>query len=83
MLKAYGYHVTGSDAHVYPPMSTQLENWGIAIYEGFRAEHLQPRPDWVVVGNAVSRDNPEAIAVRQAGIPTLSFPQALAYFFIQ
>ena len=53
MLKARGYHVTGSDQHVYPPMSTQLEAWGIPLYTGFRAEHLQPRPDLVVVGNAV------------------------------
>jgi len=83
MLKASGYQVTGSDEHIYPPMSTQLEGWGIPIYEGFNTEHLQPRPDLVVVGNAVSRDNPEAAAVRQAGIPALSLPQALAYFLIQ
>jgi UDP-N-acetylmuramate: L-alanyl-gamma-D-glutamyl-meso-diaminopimelate ligase len=83
MLKAAGYHVTGSDEHIYPPMSTQLEGWGIRIYEGFRPEHLQPRPDLVVVGNAVSRDNPEAALVRQAGIPALSLPQALAYFLIR
>ena len=83
MLKARGYHVTGSDQHVYPPMSTQLAAWGIPIYEGFDAAHLEPRPDLVVVGNAVSRDNAEAAAVRQAGIPAMSFPQALAHFFIQ
>jgi UDP-N-acetylmuramate: L-alanyl-gamma-D-glutamyl-meso-diaminopimelate ligase len=83
MLKARGYHVTGSDQHVYPPMSTQLEAWGIPLASGFRAENLQPRPDLVIVGNAVSRDNPEAVAVQQAGIPALSLPQALAYFFIQ
>ena len=83
MLKARGYHVTGSDQHVYPPMSTQLQAWGVPIYEGFRPANLHPRPDLVVVGNAVSRDNPEAAAVRQAGIPALSFPQALTYFFIQ
>jgi UDP-N-acetylmuramate: L-alanyl-gamma-D-glutamyl-meso-diaminopimelate ligase len=83
MLKAHGYHVTGSDQHVYPPMSTQLEAWGIPLYTGFRAEHLEPRPDLVVVGNAVSRHNPEAMAVQAAGIPALSFPQALAHFFIQ
>jgi UDP-N-acetylmuramate: L-alanyl-gamma-D-glutamyl-meso-diaminopimelate ligase len=83
MLKARGYHVTGSDQHVYPPMSTQLAAWGIPLYTGFCAAHLQPRPDLVVVGNAVSRHNPEALAVQAAGIPTLSFPQALAHFFIQ
>ncbi len=82
MLKARGYHVTGSDQHVYPPMSTQLEAWGIPIYEGFDAGHLDPRPDLVVVGNVVTRDNVEAAATREAGIPAMSFPQALAHFFI-
>lgn len=83
MLKARGYHVTGSDQHVYPPMSTQLEAWSIPLASSFSAANLQPRPDLVIVGNAVSRDNPEAVAVQQAGIPALSLPQALAYFFIQ
>jgi UDP-N-acetylmuramate: L-alanyl-gamma-D-glutamyl-meso-diaminopimelate ligase len=83
MLKARGYQVTGSDQQVYPPMSTQLQAWGIPLYNGFSAEHLVPRPDLVIVGNAVSRDNPEAMATQQAGIPVMSLPQALAHFFIQ
>jgi UDP-N-acetylmuramate: L-alanyl-gamma-D-glutamyl-meso-diaminopimelate ligase len=83
MLKARGYHVTGSDQHVYPPMSTQLQAWGIPLYNGFSAAHLTPPPDLVIVGNAVSRDNPEAMATGQAGIPVMSLPQALAHFFIQ
>ena len=83
MLKARGYHVTGSDQHVYPPMSTQLEAWGIPLYQGFDAAHLEPRPDLVIVGNAVSRDNAEAAATRDTGIPAMSFPEALAHFFIQ
>ena len=83
MLKARGFHVTGSDQQVYPPMSTQLQSWGIPIYEGFDARHLMTRPDLVIVGNAVSRDNAEAKATRDANIPTMSFPQALAHFFIQ
>ena len=83
MLKARGYHVTGSDQHVYPPMSTQLQAWDIPLYNGFRPEHLEPPPDLVIVGNAVSRDNPEAMATQQAGIPAMSLPQALAHFFIQ
>lgn len=83
MLKAHGYHVTGSDQQVYPPMSTQLQAWGIPLYNGYRPEHLAPRPDLVIVGNAVSRDNPEAMATQQAGIPTMSLPQALAHFFIR
>ena len=61
-------------------MSTQLQNWGIPLYEGFKAAHLQPRPDLVVVGNAVSRGNPEAEAAEQSGVPVMSFPQALAHF---
>jgi UDP-N-acetylmuramate: L-alanyl-gamma-D-glutamyl-meso-diaminopimelate ligase len=59
LLKAAGHRVTGSDEHVYPPMSTMLESMGIAYAEGYRPENLMPRPDMVVVGNAISRGNPE------------------------
>lgn len=83
MLKARGYHVTGSDQHIYPPMSTQLQALGIRLHQGFRHENLHPRPDLVIVGNAVSRDNPEVVVARQMDIPALSFPQALAHLFIQ
>lgn len=82
LLKTLGHRVSGSDQHIYPPMSTQLHDWGIPLHEGFQADHLQPRPDLVVVGNAVSRGNPEAEAAEQAGIPVMSFPQALAHFLI-
>ena len=82
LLKTLGHRVSGSDQHIYPPMSTQLHDWDIPLYEGFQADHLQPRPDLVVVGNAVSRGNPEAEAAEQAGIPVMSFPQALAHFLI-
>ena len=82
LLKGLGHRVTGSDQHVYPPMSTQLQAWGIPVHEGFKAVHLQPRPDLVVVGNAVSRGNPEAEAAERAGVPVMSFPQALAHFLI-
>ena len=82
LLKTLGYRVTGSDQHIYPPMSTQLQEWGIPLYEGFKAAHLQPRPDLVIVGNAVSRGNPEADAAAQVGVPVMSFPQALAHFLI-
>jgi len=51
MLKQRGLRVTGSDEHVYPPMSTVLERLGIAVMEGYTAEHLVPRPDLVVIGN--------------------------------
>ena len=82
LLKALGHHVTGSDLHVYPPMSDQLQQWGIQLHEGFRASHLQPRPDLVIVGNAISRGNAEAEAAQDAGVPVMSFPQALAQFLI-
>ncbi|GIX48960.1 MAG: UDP-N-acetylmuramate:L-alanyl-gamma-D-glutamyl-meso-diaminopimelate ligase [Candidatus Tectimicrobiota bacterium] len=83
MFKACGCHVTGSDQAIYPPMSEQLQAWGVHVFEGFDPQHLEPRPDLVIVGNAVRRDNPEAVAAQQAGLPIMSFPQALAHFFIQ
>jgi UDP-N-acetylmuramate: L-alanyl-gamma-D-glutamyl-meso-diaminopimelate ligase len=83
MLQTRGYRVTGSDQHLYPPMSTQLETAGIQVYEGFDPANLEPPPDLVIVGNAVSRENVEAVATREAGMPVMSFPQALAHFFIE
>jgi UDP-N-acetylmuramate: L-alanyl-gamma-D-glutamyl-meso-diaminopimelate ligase len=59
MLQARGHKVTGSDQNVYPPMSTQLEGLGIEILNGYRAENADIGPDYVVVGNAISRGNPE------------------------
>lgn len=59
MLQARGHRVTGSDENVYPPMSTMLESLGIRVTQGYRAEHLNPAPDCVVVGNAIPRGNPE------------------------
>ncbi|HWN10310.1 MAG TPA: UDP-N-acetylmuramate:L-alanyl-gamma-D-glutamyl-meso-diaminopimelate ligase [Pyrinomonadaceae bacterium] len=59
MLQARGHHLTGSDENVYPPMSTMLASLGIPVYQGYRAEHLEPRPDCVIVGNAIPRGNPE------------------------
>jgi UDP-N-acetylmuramate: L-alanyl-gamma-D-glutamyl-meso-diaminopimelate ligase len=78
LMKARGFEVSGSDARLYPPMSTLLERWGIPVHEGFRAEQvLAARPDLVVIGNAVRRENPEAVAVMEEGLPYLSFPDAL------
>ena len=59
LLRSAGHTVTGSDENVYPPMSTQLQEQGIRYAEGYRPENLRPRPDVVVVGNAISRGNPE------------------------
>jgi UDP-N-acetylmuramate: L-alanyl-gamma-D-glutamyl-meso-diaminopimelate ligase len=82
LLQSRGYRVTGSDQNIYPPMSNYLAEIGIEILSGFRAEHLSPRPDLVVVGNAVSRNNPEAQAMLGQDIPYISFPQALGRFLI-
>ncbi|MGQ7242691.1 UDP-N-acetylmuramate:L-alanyl-gamma-D-glutamyl-meso-diaminopimelate ligase [Salinicola sp. V024] len=78
LAKALGYRVTGSDANVYPPMSVQLEEIGIELMEGYRAENLTLAPDLVIVGNALSRGNPEIEALLDARLPYLSGPQWLA-----
>ena len=72
-----GHRVTGSDAHVYPPMSTQLEEAGIQLTEGYSAEHLIPAPDLVIIGNALSRGNAEVEAVLSQRLPYVSGPQWL------
>ena len=58
LAKQLGHQVSGSDANVYPPMSTQLELAGIELTEGFDPQQLQPTPDLIIVGNALSRGNP-------------------------
>ena len=78
-----GYQVSGSDANVYPPMSTQLENAGITLMEGYQPEHLQPAPDVVVVGNALSRGNAAVEYVLNTGLRYTSGPQWLAENVLQ
>jgi UDP-N-acetylmuramate: L-alanyl-gamma-D-glutamyl-meso-diaminopimelate ligase len=82
ILKELGHRVTGSDEHVYPPMSTFLMSLGIPIHNGYQAENLEPRPDLVVVGNVIRRENPEAQAVEELGLPRLSLPEALNLFLV-
>ncbi|MDR3089454.1 MAG: UDP-N-acetylmuramate:L-alanyl-gamma-D-glutamyl-meso-diaminopimelate ligase [Desulfobulbaceae bacterium] len=82
MLKKSGYEVTGSDNQVYPPMSDFLAQAGIAIKSPYAAENLHPHPDLAIVGNVISKNNPEAQELARLGIAYLSFPQALAQFFI-
>lgn len=82
MLQAQGFHVTGSDQQVYPPMSDYLASLGIQVTSGYRPENLAPNPDLVIVGNVITRANPEAIAVAELNIPYLSMPQALGQFFL-
>ncbi|SFH64876.1 UDP-N-acetylmuramate:L-alanyl-gamma-D-glutamyl-meso-diaminopimelate ligase [Modicisalibacter xianhensis] len=78
LARELGHRVSGSDANVYPPMSTQLEEAGIALCNGYRAANLEPRPDLVVIGNALSRGNPEVEAVLDTKLPYISGPQWLA-----
>ncbi len=80
MLKEAGMEVTGSDTGVYPPMSDLLQDKGIPLFEGFSPDHLGDA-DLVVVGNAVRKENPEAMAVGARGLCYCSFPQAVAGFF--
>jgi len=80
MLKDMGFDVTGSDQKVYPPMSTYLKERGIRIADGFNGENLAHGPDLVVVGNAVTRDNPEAVKMREMNLNYCSMPQALNRF---
>ncbi len=77
LLKAAGYVVTGSDENVYPPMSDMLREWGIEVFTPYAAENLErARPELVIIGNVIRRANPEATAVRERGIPQMSFPAA-------
>ena len=80
LLKELGYRVTGSDQHVYPPMSDFLISKGICLFEGYGADNLNHSPDLVVVGNAVSKDNPEVQAMQAQGVPYCSMPQAINRF---
>ncbi|GAP65169.1 udp-n-acetylmuramate:l-alanyl-gamma-d-glutamyl-me so-diaminopimelate ligase protein [Mizugakiibacter sediminis] len=77
LARELGHEVEGSDANVYPPMSTQLEALGIALKSGYAAEHLQPAPDLVIVGNALSRGNPAVEYLLDARLPYVSGPQWL------
>jgi len=77
LAKALGHEVEGSDVDVYPPMSTQLEEMGIKLFPGYRAEHLRPAPDMVVVGNAMSRGNPAVEFMLAEGLAYQSGPQWL------
>ena len=86
LLRGRGHRVRGSDRPLYPPMSTLLEAAGIEPMAGFDAGHLEPRPDLVVVGNAVPRDNPEARQAerlhRSWAVERISMPEALWRFFL-
>ncbi len=84
ILKEMGYEVTGSDQNVYPPMSDFLVENGITLFSGYDPSNISDDPskvpDLVIIGNAISRDNPEAVAVMERGIPYMSMPQAVNHF---
>ena len=80
LLQQSGISVSGSDAGVYPPMSTILAELGIRVHDGFDAAHLDPAPDLVVVGNACPPTHVEAAAAREQGLPQLSLPEAVSHF---
>lgn len=78
LARQMGWQVSGSDQHVYPPMSTQLEEQGIVLSEGYDPAHLRPAPDLVVIGNTCSRGNPAVEYVLDAGLDYCSGPEWLA-----
>jgi UDP-N-acetylmuramate: L-alanyl-gamma-D-glutamyl-meso-diaminopimelate ligase len=80
ILKQEGYLVTGSDQNVYPPMSQFLKDLSIPVIEGYKADNLQPAPDLVIVGNVITKLNPEAVELSRLSLPYLSLPQALQAF---
>ena len=83
LLKQRGFHVTGSDAAAYPPMSDLLRSLHIPVAEPYSEENLKPRPDLVVVGNAISRGNVELEYVLDHRIPLRSLPQVLYESFLR
>lgn len=82
LLKDRGFHVSGSDSNPYPPMSTQIESLGIQIKTPYQASNLNPRPDFVVVGNVISANNVEAQELVRLGVPYTSLPKAMGEFII-
>lgn len=83
LAREQGHTVTGSDANVYPPMSTQLQEQGITILQGYEPAHLQPAPDLVIVGNAMSRGNAAVEYMLDMGLPYTSGPQWLCDHVLQ
>jgi UDP-N-acetylmuramate: L-alanyl-gamma-D-glutamyl-meso-diaminopimelate ligase len=83
LLQAAGFAVTGSDENIYPPMSDMLKAWNIAAMSPYKPENLDAaRADLCIVGNVIRRVNPEATAMRERGLPHMSFPAALGDLFL-
>ncbi|HMC57528.1 MAG TPA: UDP-N-acetylmuramate--L-alanine ligase [Gemmatimonadaceae bacterium] len=84
MLKTAGYSVSGSDENVYPPMSDMLREWGIDVFTPYAPQNLdRAQPDLVIIGNVIRRVNPEATAVRERGLPQMSFPAAMGSLVLE
>lgn len=83
LARQLGYEVSGSDANVYPPMSTQLESEGIALCNGYDPAALDPAPDLVVIGNAMSRGNPMVEYLLDRNLPYISGPAFLAQYILR
>lgn len=83
IARQLGHDVSGSDENVYPPMSTQLEAQGIKLYSGYLAEHLDPAPDLIIVGNALSRGRPAVEYMLNQRLPFVSGPQWLFEHVLQ
>src|SRR6476660_7762376 len=82
-VREKGFQVTGSDQNVYPPMSTFLVERKIQVFSGYSEQHLSHKPDLVVVGNAISRGNPEAEFVLDHKLRFCSLPELLREYFIR
>src|SRR6476469_5276272 len=82
-LRDRGFIVTGSDEHIYPPMSTFLEKRGIALNDGYRAENIPKTADIVVIGNSMKRGNPEVEEVLNRKLFYLSLPEVLKNYFLR
>lgn len=83
LARELGHTVSGSDANVYPPMSTQLQEQGITLMQGYKSKNLKPEPDIVVIGNALSRGNDEVEAVLEKGLRYTSGAQWLLDYVLQ
>jgi UDP-N-acetylmuramate: L-alanyl-gamma-D-glutamyl-meso-diaminopimelate ligase len=82
-MQDQGYAVTGSDQNVYPPMSTFLAGKGVVLMDGYAERNLAHKPDLVVIGNAISRGNPEAEAVLERKLRYCSLPELVGEFFLR
>lgn len=83
LLKQKGLLVRGSDFHVYSPMKEKLKAWGIEYITPYNADNLLKKPDLVIIGNVIRRDNPESQYILSNDIPYDSFPHALKEFFLK